>query len=87
MLRVQSSDGTKRIGIIPNSTLHELYDTIFNTCNLTDYGFSLYKERNYTVELESSRTKTVKSSNLNHGDVIYMKQISGSSKQVNIFIF
>lgn len=51
VLRVQSPDGTKRVEIADTSNLRELYELVHGTFALSDYGFALYKERNYTKEV------------------------------------
>ncbi|XP_055635839.1 nuclear protein localization protein 4 homolog [Toxorhynchites rutilus septentrionalis] len=79
MLRVQSADGTKRVELYSTSTLRELYELIHSTFAYQDYGFALFKERNGTKELVSSRSQTIKAAGLKHGDMIYMKNISGPS--------
>lgn len=52
LLRVQTSDGTKRIEIAASSTLTELYETIYQAFNYTDYGFGVFLERNHSKEVE-----------------------------------
>lgn len=79
VLRIQSADGTKRVEIPDNGTLRELYDTVLTTFGYTDDGFALYKERNCTKELISSRSQTVKDSGLKHGDMIYLRSVAGPS--------
>lgn len=43
------------------------------------YGFGVYRERNYTKELSSSRSQTVDGHQLKHGDMIYLKNVLPSS--------
>lgn len=69
----------KRVSIPRTATLKDLYDIAYKTLNLLDYGFSLFSDRVCSKELRSSRSVSVTKSNLNHGDVIYYKQMAGSS--------
>jgi nuclear protein localization family protein 4 len=78
LLRVQSSDGTKRIEIGATASLTELYETIFQAFNYTDYGFGVFLERSHSKELPSSRTKNLTDLNIKHGDMVYIKNIPGS---------
>uniref|UniRef100_U5EVM2 Nuclear protein localization protein 4 homolog n=1 Tax=Corethrella appendiculata TaxID=1370023 RepID=U5EVM2_9DIPT len=79
VLRVQSADGTQRVNIRDSSSLRELYELVQKQFSLNDFGFALYKERNYKNELVSSRSQTIKGCSLKHGDMIYMKQLSEPS--------
>ncbi|XP_055852773.1 nuclear protein localization protein 4 homolog [Episyrphus balteatus] len=80
MIRVQSPDGIKRIEIPTKSTIKDLYESIQKSMVIED-GFGLFKERNFTNELGPTRSQTIKSFNLKHGDMIYLKQMAGTSKQ------
>lgn len=53
LLRVQSSDGTKRVEILPNASLQELYDSVELAFQLNGDAFALYRQRNYTNEVGS----------------------------------
>lgn len=79
VIRIQTPDGMKRVNIPGNSTLKDLYDIAYKTLNLLDYGFSLFSDRGCSKELRSSRSVTLSGSKLNHGDVIFYKQMAGSS--------
>lgn len=82
LLRVQSPEGTKRIEILPSATVRDLYEHIHNAFELNGYGFAVYRERNYTKELASSRSQTIDDHNLKHGDMIYLKNVLASSSSV-----
>lgn len=69
----------KRVTIPGNATVKDLYDIAYKALNLLDYGFSLFADRGCSKELRSSRSVSLTSSKLNHGDVIYFKQMAGSS--------
>lgn len=79
LLRVQSPEGTKRIEILPSATVRDLYEQIQNAFQLDGYGFAVYRERNHTKELATSRSQTVEDQNLKHGDMIYLKNLFASS--------
>lgn len=68
----------KRISIPKNSTFKDLYDIAYNTLELVDYGFSLFTDRSLKDEVRSTRSYTV-DSKLKHGDLLYFKQVAGSS--------
>lgn len=69
----------KRVNIEGSATLKDLYDIVYKTLNLIDYGFSLFADRGLSKEIRSTRSETVKSNKINHGDVVYYKQTAGSS--------
>lgn len=72
----------KRVTVASSASLKDLYDIAYKILNLQDYGFSLFTDRNCSKELRSSRSLTLTNSKLNHGDVIYYKQMAGSSVSV-----
>lgn len=78
LLRVQSPEGTKRIEIQPSATIRDLYEQIHGAFEFDGYGFAVFRERNGTNELSSSRSHTIHDENLKHGDMIFVKNISGS---------
>jgi len=45
---------------------------------LTGYGFALYRKRGCQDELISSRSKTVRSYGLSHGDMLFMAPLNGA---------
>ncbi|CAO1417257.1 unnamed protein product [Diamesa tonsa] len=80
IIRVQTTDGIRRVSALSSNTLKDLYSLVYKALDLTDYGFSLYRERNNTGELRSNSSDTLLKSNLNHGDIVYYKQTAGSSR-------
>uniref|UniRef100_A0A1B0GH88 Putative nuclear pore complex rnpl4 component sc npl4 n=1 Tax=Lutzomyia longipalpis TaxID=7200 RepID=A0A1B0GH88_LUTLO len=76
ILRVQSPEGTKRVEISPDANLRSLYETVFAAFELTNYDFSLFKERGYKQELTSSRSQKLTDCQLKHGDMVFMKILS-----------
>lgn len=79
---MQSPEGTKRIELLPTATARDLYEQIHSAFQLDGYGFAVYRERNYTKELASSRSQTIDDLNLKHGDMIYLKNVLPSSSSV-----
>jgi len=71
----------KRLNITSSASVKDLYEVAYKALNLVDYGFSLFRDRNCSTELRSSRSSTIDKSNLKHGDLIYYKQMAGSSTQ------
>ena len=71
-LAIQSQEGQKRVQISPTAKTDELYKNIQKIFDLNSCQFSLYKKQNKTFEVASSRTKTVKGENLQHGDRLFM---------------
>ncbi|XP_055377941.1 nuclear protein localization protein 4 homolog [Condylostylus longicornis] len=78
-LRIQSPDGMKRIDIPSTASLKELYEEVHRSLKLKDFDFAIFKERNFTKELISTRSQTIEGNGLQHGDIIYFKIMSGTS--------
>ncbi|CAH0563409.1 unnamed protein product [Brassicogethes aeneus] len=79
LLRVQSSEGTKRLEISQSATTCRLYESIYELFELNSYTFSLFKEKNKKSEVVSSKTNTVRNAGLRHGDMIYLASNDGST--------
>ena len=71
-LAVQSQEGQKRVQIPGSAKTDELYNNVKKVFELNSLQFALYKKQNKTQEIISSRTKTVKTEALNHGDRLFM---------------
>ncbi|EDV92839.1 nuclear protein localization protein 4 homolog isoform X1 [Drosophila grimshawi] len=76
LIRVQSAEGIKRVEISPKSNLKQLYDVVQNALKVD--GFGLFMERNFATELQASGSQLV-STILKHGDMLYLKQMAGTS--------
>lgn len=72
----------KRVSIPKNSSFKDLYDIAYKTLELVDYGFSLFTDRLCKDEVRSTRSNTIETK-LKHGDLLFFKQMAGSS--VSIF--
>lgn len=51
LLRVQSPEGTKRVEVSPSASIRDLYETIHDAFQLNDFGFGVYRERNFSNEV------------------------------------
>ena len=71
-LRVQSSEGTKRIDVNPSDTISQLFEEVFSAFELNSFGFGLYRQRNHKDEIISTRSRTVSGIGLSHGDMLYL---------------
>lgn len=78
LLRVQSPEGTKRIEVSASASTCQLFETIHDAFDLNSFAFALYKEKNKKNEIASSKSKTVRSLGLRHGDMIYLAPVNGS---------
>ncbi|XP_049775700.1 nuclear protein localization protein 4 homolog [Schistocerca cancellata] len=77
-LRVQSSEGTKRVEVEPSDSILHLFEKVHDAFGLSGYTFALYRERGRKDELISSRSRTIRSSGLRHGDMVYMCPLNGA---------
>lgn len=68
----------KRVTLASSASLKDLYDIAYKILNLRDYGFALFTDRGFSKELRSSQS-VMTNSKLKHGDVVYFKQMAGSS--------
>uniref|UniRef100_A0AAR5QAR6 Nuclear protein localization protein 4 homolog n=1 Tax=Dendroctonus ponderosae TaxID=77166 RepID=A0AAR5QAR6_DENPD len=78
LLRVQSSEGTKRVEISASATTSQLFETIHDAFNLNSFTFALYKQINKKDEITSSKSKTLRALGLKHGDMVYLSPLNGS---------
>nr|XP_023016684.1 nuclear protein localization protein 4 homolog [Leptinotarsa decemlineata] len=78
LLRVQSAEGTKRIELTPSTSTCQLFETIHNAFDLNSFAFALYREKNKQNEICSSKTKTLGTLGLRHGDMIYLVPVNGA---------
>ena len=77
-LRVQSSEGTKRVDVDPSDTISKLFEKVFYAFELNSFGFGLYRQRNHQDELISSPSRTVSGIGLSHGDMLYLAPLNGT---------
>lgn len=68
----------KRISLPRKASIKDLYEVVYKSLELIDYGFSLFSDRTCKNELRSTRSLTV-DSKFKHGDILYFKQMAGSS--------
>lgn len=72
VLRIQSPEGTRRINIGSDDKLCGLYEKVRDAFSLSSFAFSLCRSRNLKEELPSTKSKTVISSGLKHGDMLFL---------------
>ncbi|XP_014606395.1 PREDICTED: nuclear protein localization protein 4 homolog isoform X1 [Polistes canadensis] len=77
-LRVQSSEGTKRVDACLSDSVFTLFEKVFTAFNLNSLTFGLYKQRNRQDEIISTRSKTLLETGLSHGDMLYLVPCNGA---------
>ncbi|KAF4525902.1 hypothetical protein B566_EDAN013152 [Ephemera danica] len=80
ILRIQSCDGTKRIQASPSDTTKDLFEKAHDAFGYSSYNFALYygTDRKSAREIPSSRSRSVASLGLNHGDLLYLQMLNGT---------
>ncbi|XP_063240534.1 LOW QUALITY PROTEIN: nuclear protein localization protein 4 homolog [Bacillus rossius redtenbacheri] len=78
-VRVQSPEGTKRVDVEPSDSIFQLFEKVHETFGLNSYAFALYRERSQRGELVSSRSRTLRSGGVRHGDLLYMVPLDGAA--------
>ncbi|XP_017792744.1 PREDICTED: nuclear protein localization protein 4 homolog [Habropoda laboriosa] len=71
-LRVQCSEGTKRIDVNLHDTISQLFKKVLKAFELNSPEFGLYLERNHKNELPLTYNRTVSGAGLSHGDMLYL---------------
>lgn len=79
VLRVQSAEGTKRIETSLREKTSDLFEKVYETFGLSSFNFALFKERNKTEEIVSSRSNNLKHYGLRHGDMLYLHPLNGTT--------
>lgn len=77
-LRIQSSEGTKRVEVNPSDSTCQLFENVHAAFGLNTFAFALYRERNHKDEIRSSRSRTVNTVGLKHGDMLYLAPVNGT---------
>lgn len=72
IIRVQSSEGTRRIEVSPETKIGRVYEMAAAAFQLDSVDFSLYRNQQRTDLLKQSRTATIKTSSLCHGDMLFL---------------
>ncbi|CAL4072015.1 unnamed protein product, partial [Meganyctiphanes norvegica] len=72
IIRVQTTEGTKRLEIKPSETTKQLYEKAHNEFGLKTNNFSIFMDRNRKEEIVSSPRKTLTACKLKHGDMVYL---------------
>lgn len=78
ILRIQSPEGTKRVEVGSTDSTSQLFERVHDTFDLNSFAFALYKERNQRNEITSSKTRSVTTAGLRHGDMLYLLPLNGA---------
>lgn len=79
IVRVQSPVGTKRIDTSTTEKTSNFYEKVYETFGLLSLNFALYKQRDKTQEIISSRSKSLFTYGIRHGDILYLWPLNGMS--------
>jgi len=77
IIRIQSSEGTKRLEISQDDTLDSLFDETGKLFGCTPADVRLYRDRHKQTELERALRMKLKTAHLHHGDMLFLN-LSGS---------
>jgi nuclear protein localization family protein 4 len=72
VLRVQSSEGTKRLSVKPDETTKSLYEKIHSEFDMDSYDFRVFVDRARTKEIFSSTRNKLAAMGLKHGDMLFI---------------
>ncbi|KAK7601803.1 hypothetical protein V9T40_009244 [Parthenolecanium corni] len=78
ILRIQSQEGTKRLEVDPKDSTSTLYEKVFSDFSLSSYAFVLFKRKGHEDEITSSRSKSIESVGVKHGDLLYLEPLNGA---------
>nr|XP_018916452.1 PREDICTED: nuclear protein localization protein 4 homolog [Bemisia tabaci] len=79
ILRVQSSEGTKRVEVDPSDTSVKLFEKVQEGFGLPNYSFTLHKDKTRKEEITSSRSHCVSELGLNHGDTVFLSALNSGN--------
>ena len=82
IIRVQSSEGVKRIECSPSEPVIKFFGKVENVIGLNHTKWRLYLQRNKTKEIRKT-DKRLSSLKLNHGDMVYLVADTVSSDSVD----
>ncbi|KAK7082164.1 Nuclear protein localization protein 4, partial [Halocaridina rubra] len=77
IIRIQSTEGTKRVEVKPTESTKSLFEKVHRAFELSGFKFALYTTRDKKNEIVSSPKKTIKGCKLAHGDMIFMFGVDG----------
>lgn len=73
IIRVQCPDqGTKRVQPKPTERVSDFLDLVQKEFNLGDTGWKVYRNRDKSDEIRHSRSKTLNTYRIKHGDMLYL---------------
>ncbi|RVE44149.1 hypothetical protein evm_011196 [Chilo suppressalis] len=77
-LRVQSAEGTARVDVLDCDATALLFERVYETLQLSTFGFALHKDRQRKEEITSSKSRTLRDYGLQHGDMLYLSPVNGA---------
>eukprot|EP00918_Siedleckia_nematoides_P010878 GHVU01023869.1.p1 GENE.GHVU01023869.1~~GHVU01023869.1.p1 ORF type:complete len:631 (-),score=55.89 GHVU01023869.1:1001-2893(-) len=72
VIRVQSDEGTKRINAKPTERTKDFLEKVQSTFDLEGGGWGIYVDRGRSKQLDSSKTKTLSTYRIKHGDMLFL---------------
>lgn len=76
-IRIQSSEGNKRILLPQSATTEELYDRVRSSFQLNTQAFQLCLEKDGNSQITRTVSRTLKHFGLHHGDLLYLQPKDG----------
>ncbi|XP_071966038.1 nuclear protein localization protein 4 homolog [Antedon mediterranea] len=72
IVRVQSSEGTKRVKVSPSLSLSKFLQKVADELQIPRDGFNIYRCRNRTQEITSASRQTLHTLHIRNGDMFYL---------------
>ncbi|KAK2716240.1 nuclear protein localization protein 4 homolog [Artemia franciscana] len=81
ILRIQTSQGTKRIEIDSDASTKRLCEMVCDSFGLKNFSFIICKDRRYpeSSEIKSSPFQSIKSNNLKNGELLFIVPINNKT--------
>lgn len=77
-MRIQSAEGTKRLDVDSSDSSCSLFEKVHALFGLNSFAFTLFREQNSRDEIRSSKSRTLRSIGLKHGDMLYLTSVNGT---------
>lgn len=78
VVRVQSPVGTKRIPTSSSENTCRFFEIVKDAFDLSNFNFALFRGPNKQGEIASSRSRTLGSYHIKHGDMVYLHPLENS---------
>jgi len=73
VIRIQSPQhGTKRVNVKPTERINDFLEKVKNAFELIDGGWKVWIDRSHKAEVSSSKSKTLSTYKIKHGDMLYL---------------